>query len=86
MLTCNLCGKTHTSRAMNTSGHHSLHQWPQILVMHRALHLCESASIAAKVHGLQGQQATQQMLFIREETWMWASQNALLPQHSLGNA
>ena len=51
-LTCNLCGEAHAACTVDASGHHSLYQRPQVLVMHRALQLCESASIAPKVHGL----------------------------------
>ena len=52
-LTCNLCSEAHAACAVDASGHHSLYQRPQVLVMHRALQLCESASVTPKVHGLQ---------------------------------
>ena len=51
--TCNLCGKAHAAGAVDASGHHSLHERAQVLIVHRPLQLCEPASVAPKVHGLQ---------------------------------
>ena len=65
--TCNLCGKAHAAGAVDASGHHSLHEWSQVLVMHRALQLCESASVAPKVHGLQTMPAPQ-LVYMRPDT------------------
>mmetsp|Transcript_12376 Transcript_12376/g.24882 ORF Transcript_12376/g.24882 Transcript_12376/m.24882 type:complete len:299 (-) Transcript_12376:312-1208(-) len=48
----NLLCKTNTTSTMNTSGHHRLHQRPEILILNRPLHLCKPAPIRPKHHGL----------------------------------
>lgn len=50
--TGNLLSESHAASAVDASCHDCLDKGPQVLVLHRALHLSEAAAVRAEVHRL----------------------------------